>query len=243
MVTHSFEDYLQEANGANTPRALFDVFIKTMSAYGYDKILFGLATDHNDIGIKAGIGIIQNYPNDWMKYYHEHSFHKIDPIITYGVHQIEAFAWSDISKRVKLRKAQLQCLDLSAEAGLYNGLTVPLKGNSNQIAGLSLASSEKKDACYFHADLLTAYCNHFYVAYKRLHQRNGIQQRNVILTAREKEVLTWAAVGKDNNDIGYALNISKHTVNMIFRTIYRKLEANNRTLAVVKAITAGLIAI
>lgn len=238
-----FEDYLETANAAKTPERLFEIFVGAMTSYGFNKILLGIATDHKDINLKAGIGVIRNFPDDWMKYYHENSFEKIDPIVTYGVHQAGAFVWDDISNHVELKPIQKKCLNLSEDSGLHNGLTVPLRGPHFQIAGLSLASSEKKDACYFNADLITAFCNHFYIAYKRLHQKNPMNPKNIILTDMEKEVLTWAAIGKTDDEIGEILTISRHTVNFHFRNIYQKIDANSKVLAVVKALTTGLVRI
>lgn len=239
----SFERYLELANQAKTPQELFDVFISTLSQYGFDKILFGLLTDHKDIDLKAGVGVMQNYPADWMKYYFEQAFDKIDPIVTYGVHQLGAFQWKDIPKSVELKPVQKKCLDLGTEAGLHNGISIPLRGPYNQVAGISLATSEKKDACYFDTDLMTAMCNHFYIAYKRLHEKRPMNPKNIVLTNQEREILKFAAIGKTDDEIGDILKISKHTVNMHFRNIYKKIEANNRILAVVKALTIGLVSI
>lgn len=236
-----FEKYIKQANEVKSPQGLFNIFLDTISQYGFNEVRFALITDHKDIGLNAGVSIMQNYPQDWMKYYFEQELDRIDPVITYGVYQTGCFAWKEISKKVKLLPKQKKCLDLGAEAGLHNGIGIPLRGSNNQIAGISIATSEKKDACYVNEDLITAYCNHFYIAYKRLHDRQPINSRNIVLTKKEKEVLTWAAAGKSDDDIGFILGISKHTVNMHFRRIYTKMDANNRVLAVVKALSTGLI--
>ena len=61
------------------------------------------------------------------------------------------------------------------------------------------------------------------------------------LAKREKEILAWVAIGKTDSEIGQILGISKHTVNMHLRRIYEKVGANNRILAVIKALTIGLM--
>ena len=236
-----FEEYIKDANLAKTPNELFDIFINNVSQYGFDKVLFALITDHKDVNLSAGVGIMQNYPKDWMQYYHEKELDRVDPILTYGVHQSSAFKWDDIEKHVTLNSKQKLCLELGEEAGLNNGISVPLKGINNQMAGISLATSEKKDACYLDADLITAYCNHFYIAYKRLHEKNDVNPINIVITKKEKEILTWAAAGKSDDEIAIILDISKHTVNMHLRNIFSKMEVNNRVLAVVKALSTGLI--
>jgi len=237
----SFEDYVQTANAAKTTTELFEIFKSAMASYGFDKIMFALLTDHNDIGLKGGGGIIQNYPEDWMRHYFENSFDKLDPVVTYGVHQSEAFTWEEIPKQVLLTAAQKKILNMGIESGLNNGVGIPLRGSKNQLAGISLATAEKKDASFYNSDVITAFCNHFYVAFKRLHESKNINPKNIVLTNREREILTWAAKGKTDEEIARILAITRHTVNMHLRNIYSKIDANNRILAVVKALNFGLI--
>jgi DNA-binding CsgD family transcriptional regulator len=89
--------------------------------------------------------------------------------------------------------------------------------------------------------LITAYCNHFYIAFQRINRKTDRPEHNVYLTAREQEVLTWAAVGKTDGEIGTILTLSEDTVDSYFRQIFRKLASNTRVMAVSKAISYGLI--
>ncbi|MBD9371229.1 autoinducer binding domain-containing protein [Rhizobium sp. ARZ01] len=63
----------------------------------------------------------------------------------------------------------------------------------------------------------------------------------VVLTEREIECLSWTAAGKTSIEIAEILGLSEHTVNHYLNQVTRKLEAVNRTQAVVKAIRRGLI--
>lgn len=63
----------------------------------------------------------------------------------------------------------------------------------------------------------------------------------VTLTDREVECLSWTAAGKTSLEIAEILGLSEHTVNHYLNQVTRKLEAVNRTQAVVKAIRRGLI--
>ena len=63
----------------------------------------------------------------------------------------------------------------------------------------------------------------------------------VVLTEREIECLSWTAAGKTSVEIADILGLSEHTVNHYLNQVTRKLEAVNRTQAVVKAIRRGLI--
>lgn len=61
------------------------------------------------------------------------------------------------------------------------------------------------------------------------------------LTKREHEVLELLAEGLSNRSIAYKLEISEHTVKYHVNAILRKLGAQSRTEAVVRATRSGLI--
>ncbi|QQG36619.1 MAG: LuxR family transcriptional regulator [Micavibrio aeruginosavorus] len=244
LRNYSFEDYVTEANQARDVDTLFSIFLKTVAQHGLDRAIFSLSTDHHDIGQEADFGIVHNYPESWLKYYSSNNLKYIDPVMLYGATQIDTFSWDDIPKRILLSRKQKLCLDMGDEAGLRNGVCTPLRGPQNQLAGIALATTERKDAFDGNVDMVNAYCNHFYIAYKRILRRKTQEQeqeQNIVLTDKEREVLKWAALGKTDTEIGLILNMSKNTVDSHMRKVFRKLEANNRVLAVVKAITLGLV--
>lgn len=61
------------------------------------------------------------------------------------------------------------------------------------------------------------------------------------LSAREAEVLTWAARGKSNSAIGAILGISAHTVDAHLRRVYVKLGVFDRMSAALRGLGFGLI--
>ena len=61
------------------------------------------------------------------------------------------------------------------------------------------------------------------------------------VTARQREVLTWAAQGKSAWEIGKILNITKRTVDEHTQKAIRKLGAVNRTHAIVVALRDQII--
>ena len=62
-----------------------------------------------------------------------------------------------------------------------------------------------------------------------------------MLTARELDVLRWAAQGKSNDEIAAALYISMHTVKNHIKSILSKLKAADRTHAVTVALKRGFL--
>lgn len=237
----SFEDYLDKANAAQSNEELFNVYLNTVQRHGFDRALFALMTDHDDLEQKAGVGVMHNFPSDWMEYYFEKGLDKIDPVVSYGATQLNAYQWDDIPRRLDLTKRQKTCLNYGRESGLNNGVATYLRAENNAVAGISLATSEKSDAFDGRTDLITAYSNHFYIRYREI---NGIKKQdpiNIVLTDREREVLTWMAAGKSNGDIATILNISSSGVDFHVKSIFKKFDANSRVLVVVKAISYGMI--
>lgn len=169
----SFEEYVEKANKARTVDELVQVFLDAVGQHGYDKMIFCLLSDHKKIGLTAGVGHLRNYPADWMQTYFEEHFDEIDPVIAFSYQRIGTFTWKEMCEQLDLTPKQKLCLNLGTEAGLYNGICTPLRG-PHRFAGVGLASSEKKDACDGNTDMMTAYCNHFYICFQRLHALPGI---------------------------------------------------------------------
>ena len=238
---YHFEDYVERANAAGSVEALFKVFVDTVKLHGLDRAIFSLSTEHNDIEVPAQLGLIHNYPRDWMDYYFENEFDRIDPVLIHANQKVGMFEWKEIPRFLDLRKKQRLCLNLGEEAGLHNGLGILMRGPSNQTAGIALATVETNDAFDGNIDLVSAYCHHFYARFKHLNERPAPAGPNLFLTEKERDILSLAAHGNNDAIIADTLNMSVHTVDSHMRKIFRKLECNNRITAIVKALTLGLI--
>jgi DNA-binding NarL/FixJ family response regulator len=83
------------------------------------------------------------------------------------------------------------------------------------------------------------------VLVRRLAERSGtgksLEKQNDILTAREMDILWGVAKGFTYGELAERLGISRQTVPVHIRNIYRKLEASNRSEAVFEATRLGLI--
>src|SRR5689334_12145670 len=63
---------------------------------GYDHVLFSLMSDHRSLNLKAGHGIMRNYPDDWMKHYVEHGYEHLDPVRRFGFRHVGPFIWDQL---------------------------------------------------------------------------------------------------------------------------------------------------
>lgn len=73
-----------------------------------------------------------------------------------------------------------------------------------------------------------------------LRERRHPRHRHA-LTARERECLRWAALGKTTWEISRVVDISEHTARFHLRNACTKLSARNRQQAITKAIQLGLL--
>lgn len=81
-----------------------------------------------------------------------------------------------------------------------------------------------------------------WVATAVLARMNQIKLRPVVqLSEREKEVLRWTGDGKTADEIAQILTLSNSTINFHLRKAMYKLNASNKTSAVVKAIYLNLL--
>ncbi|MFC1933217.1 response regulator transcription factor [Chloroflexota bacterium] len=81
------------------------------------------------------------------------------------------------------------------------------------------------------------------VEYLQQESNNESTQLGKQLTTREREILTLVSQGYSNKMIGAKLGISINTVKIMISRILTKLEANDRTEAVVIAIKQKIISI
>ncbi len=236
------ELFMESTRNAQTVSDLCNAYSNSLSKMGYDRIIFGLLTDHSRIDKTANTLVYSTYPEGWWQYYAENDFRSIDPVRCATLNSNTPFLWNDLAKDEALSKKQRRCLNECIDAALYNGIGVPLHGPFGEMAAIGVASSYKDADAERHKDIINLYSYHFYNSYIDLIRKQEKKSKDVAyLTDREKEVLTWCAAGKSNWSISKILDISTHGVDFHIRNAMKKLNAQSRTVAVVKALHQGLI--
>ncbi len=136
-------------------------------------------------------------------------------------------------------------MDEAKEAHLQDGIAIPICGQNGELAGVGVASSvggirPEKNVL----SKIGVLAVQFHLVYTELEKeaRSAADiSREVQLTDREKEILLWAAEGKSDSIIAEIIGVSHSTIRFHMNNIFKKLNANERTLATVKAIRKGLI--
>ncbi len=232
-----FEDFVRDTQAAETGKALFALLQRGVAQYGYDQIVFSVAHDPFLPASHQRPSIFNTYPDDWQKTYLERDYARLDPVLHAAVTHNSGFTWENLQTTSNYTPAQTRFMNEAADAGLNNGIAVPMRA-LKAIGGVGLAASTPHDGAVRHLDLISALCTQFYLSYRRLYARPA---PIVTLSPRETEVLTWIAAGKTDEEIAVTLGISRNTVDTHMRHVFHKLDATNRVTAVVAGLTHGHI--
>lgn len=136
------EDFIEQSNQATNLTTLFSIYSAAMEQYGYDRVLFALVNDHPTLQQEAQHGVVKNYPEDWVAHYLAEGYDKIDPVRQRVMVSVEAFTWDQLVATTQFSKIQQKLFNEAREAGLNNGIGIPLRGPGGTIAGVGAASSQ-----------------------------------------------------------------------------------------------------
>jgi DNA-binding CsgD family transcriptional regulator len=232
------ESYIQSILSAATAEDAFDEFCKIMQKHGYDRIAYSLVTDHPSLGLPRQHGLATSYPEDWMKYYTEKDYHLVDPVTERCLNSRVPFFWQDVVEEPTIAKDSLKLMNEATDSGVTAGIGISLVSPVGEKVGVGLArktATKDKDYQFLAGAYLLSVC--FHEKYRDL----IIKPAMVELTAREKEILKYAAEGKTDETISILTGISRRTVRFHWGNIFRKLDAYGRPYAISKALLLRVI--
>lgn len=184
---------------------------------------------------------------EWAWRYREHGYVAFDPRVTTTATRVAPVVWDggDVEDDWRVRRF----LDDAARHGFKSGVAVSLheaSGNRVIIAfDSALAMSEARCAAVLaelgEFMLLAAALQERVLRPRSLATRIPVAQSACRLTEREHDCLCMAANGLTSGDMGGKLGIAERTVNFHIRNVLRKLEAQNRSEAVAKALARGVV--
>jgi len=242
--TVDFLEYIEITNSAKTADEIFNHYANALAKLGFDLVLMSLMTDHVSIGKPAGHGIIRNYGDDWMQYYTEKGYADVDPVRKQVMLTSHPFLWDRLNASGSYTDDQKVMMYEAQDAGLRCGIGLGIHTPNREIAGFGMASSDGTAEINKNiVSLVKAITTQFHSAYTECEKKHGQCQSQKIIqfTDIEKDILSYMRLGKTNDVIGEILNISTNTVKFHLRNIFTKLDLNNKSYAICKAIRYGLI--
>ncbi|MBE2966550.1 autoinducer binding domain-containing protein [Burkholderia cepacia] len=180
--------------------------------------------------------ICSHYPNNWVQHYLQHNYGPVDPVHRAAFTSSGPYRWGDITD---LNHAERHVLVEACDAGLKNGLSIPIREIGGSVLLINLSGPSSRINPETSRQLASVISNLFRLELDRLappHPKEFIQ-----LSPRQRQCLSWVAQGKTSSDICMILKISRHTVEYHITEAMRVLNVNSRIAAAVIASNYGLL--
>ena len=235
FVREAYE-VLEDLDRQSTVEGVIGVTRRALKRFGFDFFCFNTFPNRRQQFEDATIAI--QVPAEWFRIYNEREYVRIDPSIRYCKRMVRPFRCSDAPYDPEREPEVVPFLKRSADFALINGFWFPIPGLHGTVGGVwmsgPMAQVVERDLPLLHLIALSAF---------ELLRRLRRQPNVIPLTPREREVLSWAAQGKSAWETGEILGIAKRTVDEHVQTASRKLNAVNRTQAVVAALRERFISV
>lgn len=232
------EDWLHRLTDSVTSEdQVFDSLNRIINSMGFEYCSFGVRLPK--LGGVTREHWSTTYPSHWQDVYLGHGYMAIDPVIDTALRKSLPVVWTD-----ELFKTQPEFWEEARAHGVCHGWTMAMHGKGGEIGLISIARSAgalsplELDDVEARLIWLSHTSNS---AIANLFAARNMPPHAGELTHREREVLCWTAAGKTSFEIGVILGISTRTVNFHITSILLKLDAVNKTQAVVKAVMLNLL--
>lgn len=181
--------------------------------------------------------VLKYWSADWFEVYTNEQFARHDPVIRKCRSTTMPFEWHEAPFDRDREPATQRLMETAADFGLVRGFSIPVHTPNGYEACFSVsgAKPEFDVASKAALHLLALY------AFESINRLNQPATPGNPLSSREREVLTWVAVGKTHADIAEILSLTERTVTAHAVNATHKLGAANRTHAVVRAMQAKYI--
>jgi LuxR family quorum-sensing system transcriptional regulator SolR len=220
-----------------TPKQLFQKFVISARQLGFE--FCGYCTRLPLPLTKPRVVSFDNYPLEWRRRYAECDYLSIDPTVQLGARTSVTLVWSD--------ELFASCPRLWEEAqshGLRHGWCRS-SFDSNGVGGLlTLARSAvpiDEQELHDKAMAMDWMTHAAHAAMTKCLMHRLIPECTAKLSTQELTVLRWTGEGYCSREIAQLMNIAERTVNFHATNATAKLNASNKTAAVMRAAVLGLL--
>lgn len=235
-VTQDAFGFVDALDALSTVGDVANAFEHALARYGIQHfIATGLSVKGQPF---EDLVVASRWPAEFFMLYVENDYARFDPLIRRSMQSNMPFEWQADSYRSDGDPRVVEIMRRAAEFGLKHGYLVPIHGPKGYEGCVSMAANALELSAHARSavHLMALY------AFDRMRTLRGkLPDKKILLTAREREVLSWVAAGKSAAQISQALKISKRTVDEHSQTAARKLGAANRTQAVAIAMRDRII--
>jgi LuxR family quorum sensing-dependent transcriptional regulator len=193
---------------------------------------------HESVLDQLGWGYFGMIPG-WQEHYAGARFSDTDAVFQHARTQLEDATWLDIRARVEAKSGmrknkRLAVFEESKQYDLVDGYIQPMRNQGRRPTAVTFGGTEaiKWQEVRATLKLIAAYAHEGFMRYNV-----GFEQVSPRLSARERDVLLWTAVGKSAWEISKIYSISEATVREYQKSLRRKYRSPSMTrVAVIAAL-------
>lgn len=204
-----------------------------------DRIHVSVATLNENsqiVGTSRQINI--NYPTQWLGHYRSASLVKVDPVAKALFVSEEPIFWESLRQKHTTAEEK-RFFGAAKDFGLRDGFSFGARFERSDAGSFFTCESGELSTHKRHLAITTHLLPYLHESLSRVHM--SPTKESAKLTKREREVLNWVKFGKTDADVAGLLGTSNRTVKFHIENAMHKLQANNRTEAVARALAQGLI--
>jgi DNA-binding CsgD family transcriptional regulator len=181
-----------------------------------------------------------SFKTEWIDTYISNSYAHIDPVLKRAHVLKHAFQW-DFTREDYIHNEQHKFIESAMDFGLQSGVTCSLPVPNKTTQQIIVGTLGNVDTSRYGVakNALTVLLPVFQLSFDIAKEGDASDQPR--FTNMEHKVLVWASKGKGVWEISTLLNISQSTVKFHLQNVYKKLNVNNRTYAITKAVKFGLL--
>ncbi len=238
----------------NDFNAALDVLADVVKRVGFSKLAYGYiaTTPRLDDGRWLPLKLsARGFPHDWDRGWTPYM--AVDPYYRQSCCGLDPIVWDDVRGSSNLTRKQAEAIAYLDARGISKGITVPMHLPFGRFACLSVVAetncaSEER----FRTSTVETLAHVMHIFTHSLFKRRLDKHIPIAtdlpmpidlvpLTQRELECIAWAARGKTADEIAVILGRSRETVRLHLKRCIAKMNASNKTQAVVQARELGLI--
>jgi DNA-binding CsgD family transcriptional regulator len=241
-MAQSFVALLDALDRAGSPDEVWHSGRKWLVASGIEWCLYTYTEERWEPGGRQRIRY-SSLPHAWMEHYAAQAFFRVDPAIRHCVDAVTPML-TGVDAPARPEGSERRLWDDALSAGFGGGIAIPLRLPGSALGGFSLVTGMAgQEFLTWHK----TYGRWAALAAHAIDQRvltlAAPQTARPRLTPRERECLTWLAIGLRHDRIAEKLGITRPTVELHLANARRKLDARTREQALARAVALGLLAL
>jgi LuxR family quorum sensing-dependent transcriptional regulator len=230
--------FIEKLDAIADPDGVADAMASSLSRFGFENfIITGLPHPKERFD---QVVVLRDWPEGWFEIYAREDYVRVDPVIRLCRNTVQPFEWTEAPYDPEREPRAAEVMRRATDFRMARGFCLPIHGLRGYEACLSMSGVD------LDLDARTKPALHLMAMYAFERARQLLQPdgpRPIGLTPREREALTWAALGKSAAVTGEILGITERTVTAHMVSACQKLGAANKTQAVARAVQHRLIAI